>query len=208
MSRSFGIKELMDHNFKSQSLSPKWRSHLGNLQKNSSIMIIGPAKNGKTDYAMKLTKELANNGLSVFYNSFEEGKSATLQESAKRNNMQEVAGKVQFGNKMPYEQMMKRMKGTGSSNVLLIDSWDYMKLTAELYKTMRVELKRKMIIIISWADGKRPDDSEAKKIEHMCDAIITVREYKAKSVSRLGGNEVMHFKEKESNGHQASLFNL
>jgi hypothetical protein len=193
MSRSFGINDLINAKFKFVELDEKWQKHLGKIERNCTILIKGKAKNGKTDYCMKLTKQLASKGLHVYYNSCEEGKSATLQEAAVRNNMQDVAGKVHFGHKANFDQFMKRMSGPGSCAVGLIDSWDYMKLSAEQFKTLRNTCKNKMLIIVCWADGERPDDNECKKIEHMAGVLVSVRKYKATPVSRYGGNQVMSF---------------
>lgn len=207
MSRSFGINELINSNFKERPMSEAWRKHIGNLERNATIMIIGPAKNGKTDYAFKFIKDLALHGAQVFYNTSEEGKSSTIKETAIRNNMQLVSGKVMFGNRLTFDQLFAKMKKPRSGNVLVIDSWDYMNLTAEQFKTIRETLKHKMIILLCWADGKRPDNSEAKKIEHMADAIVTVKNWVAYPVSRFGGNEKMTtWVKKPTTGSQTNLF--
>jgi archaellum biogenesis ATPase FlaH len=207
MAKSFGINELLKTTFKVRPMSEVWRDHVGNLEYNCTIMIQGPAKNGKTDYTMKFCKELAAHGAKVFYNSSEEGKSGTLQETVKRNNMQDVLGKVNFGNRETFEAMFTRMKKPRSGNVLVIDSWDYMHLTAQQFKTLRETLKHKMIIILCWANGDRPDDGQAKKIEHMADVIIRVNNWVATPVSRFGGNNKMvTWLKKQDTGQQQTLF--
>jgi archaellum biogenesis ATPase FlaH len=155
MKRAFGINELIAHNFKHRVMSEAWQKHIGNIETNSTILIRGKPKNGKTDYCIKLCKELALNGAKVFYNSYEQGKSETLKQAIVRNNMQEVSGKVMFGDREPFDDLMIRMKQARSGNVLVIDSWDYMNLSKENFVYMRELLKRKMIIIICWADGNR-----------------------------------------------------
>lgn len=206
MSKSFGINDLINARFKYVELDEKWQKHLGKIERNCTILIKGPAKNGKTDYCMKLSKQLAQKGMRLYYNSYEEGKSATLQEAAIRNNLQEVAGRIYFGNKTPYEGLLKRMTGAGSPSAVLIDSWDYMKLTAAQFIAMRNQLKNKMIIIVCWADGPRPDESEAKKIEHMAGVLVSVKSYNAKSVSRYGGNQKMNFIDQALSIENGNLF--
>jgi predicted ATP-dependent serine protease len=204
--KSFGINDLLNAKFKYVELDEPWQKHLGKIEKNTTILIKGPAKNGKTDYCIKLTKQLAKKGLRIYYNSYEEGKSATLQEAAIRNDLQEVAGRVSFGNKTPFEVVLKRMTGPGSPSCVLIDSWDYMKLTAAQFIAMRNQLRYKLIIIVCWADGTRPDDGEAKKIEHMAGVLVSVRNYCAKSVSRYGGNQKMNFIDQQLQFTNGQLF--
>lgn len=196
MAKAFGINELLNTNFKHRETSAKWQNHIGHLQSNATILIIGPPKQGKSDYTMKLVKELALNGTKTFYNSSEEGKSSTLKENVIRNNMQEVAGKVIFGNREPFDKLLKRMQGPNSGGVLVLDSWDYMHLTEKKFQELRTALKNKMIIIICWAHGARPDSSEARKIEHHADVIVKVSNLTAIPVSRFGGNERLKFGER------------
>ena len=195
--RAFSISELLNANFKYRETGGNWQKHIGHLQHNATILVMGPPKNGKSDYCMKLVKDLAINKSRVFYNSFEEGKSSTLQENAIRNNMEDVIGMVQFGNREPFAELMARMKKPRSASVLVIDSWDYMHLTEKDFQTMRTELKNKMIIIICWAHGARPDNQQARKIEHHADVLVHVRNLAASSVSRFGGNERMKFGERK-----------
>ena len=207
MAKSFGVNDLINAKFKFVELDEKWQKHLGKIEKNCTILIKGPAKNGKTDYCIKLAKQLAQKGLRLYYNSCEEGRSATLQEAAIRNNLQDVAGRIFFGHKTSYEGCLKRMTGPGSPSALLIDSWDYMKLSSQQFIAMRTQLKNKMIIIICWADGLRPDDGECKKIEHMAAVLVSIKNFNAKSVSRYGGNKLLSFLDGNEKTRNGELFN-
>ena len=207
MARSFGINELINTNFKIRPMGTQWREHVGDLESNCTILIMGPAKNGKSDYCFKFSKDLALNGAQVFYNSSEEGKCSTLKENAIRNKMQEVSGKVMFGNRLNFTQLFKKMTKPRSGNVLVIDSWDYMNLTAMQFQELRETLKNKMIIVLCWAEGKRPDNGEAKKIEHMADVIVRVRDWVAHPISRFGGNKKMvTWVKAKDTGSQITLF--
>lgn len=186
--RAVGVKEFLARKFVTFDFDGQWEASFGKPERNFSMLVYGASGNGKTDFCVKLAKYCAGFGR-VYYNSFEEGVSKTLQNALKRNNMQEVAGKVVFGDRESYGDMMKRLGKRNSPHFIFIDSRDYMELTHGQYKKMRDQFPRKSFVVISWSKNGKPYGEHAKKIQYMVDIKVNVRQFKAYPRCRFGGNE-------------------
>lgn len=173
--------------FKTYDFEGPWRASFGEPEQNFKAIVYGDSGNGKTDFVVQLAKYLARFG-KVYYNSFEEGESLTLQQAFDRHDMWAMEGKVILGDREPFDLVIRRMKSRNSPRFCIIDSLDYMRLTVEDYKRFVDELPHKSIIIISWSAGKLPKSQAAKDIEYMVDVKIRVHEYKAYMKCRFGGN--------------------
>lgn len=189
MSRAIGIKDFYERKFVTYPFINQWKAHISTPERNFKAIIYGNSGNGKTDYAIKLSKYLAELGAKVYYNSFEEGISHTLQEAIMRNELIEVQGKITFGDKETLDEMIVRLKRKGSANVVVIDSRDYMNLTTDQYKRLVGMFPRKAFILLCWSSAGKPKGEYAKAIEYMCDVKIHVHNFVAYPRSRFGGNE-------------------
>lgn len=187
MSKAIGITDFMARKFDYYPFDGLWQAHLGLPEKNFSMIVFGHPGNGKTEYCIQLAKYMAQ-FTRVYFNSFEQGISKTLQDSLVRNNMQEVTGRVIFA-KETVEEMIVRLKGKASPMVVIIDSRDYINLTTEQYKRLIKLFPRKSFIIVCWESAGKPKSQYAKDIEYMVDIKVHVRGFKAHSRSRYGGNE-------------------
>jgi len=206
--RAIGIKEFYAKQFQTYGFTDQWLRHIGNPERNFKAIIYGLSGNGKTDYAIKLSKYVAQLGAKVYYNSFEEGISCTLQEAIIRNELIEVQGKITFGDKETLDEMIVRLKKRNSANVVVIDSRDYMNLTTEQYKHLVDLFPRKAFILLCWSAGGKPKGEYAKAIEYMCDIKIQVHHFTAHSRSRFGGNERFVIWDKQvKKGEQLILLN-
>ncbi len=206
MSRAIGIKEFYNKQFQTYNFSNDWLKHIGNPERNFKAIIYGLSGNGKTDYAIKFSKYLALLGAKVYYNSFEEGISCTLQDAIIRNELMEVQGKITFGDKETLDEMIHRLKKRNSANVIVIDSRDYMNLTTEQYKHLIDLFPRKAFILLCWSAGGKPKGEYAKAIEYMCDIKIQVYNFVAHPRSRFGGNEkFIIWNKNASKGEQLKL---
>lgn len=151
------------------------------------MLVYGQPGNGKTEFAIQLAKYMTNFAR-VYYNSFEQGISKTLQDALIRNKMQEVAGKIIFGDKENFQEMIVRLRKRNSPHVVIIDSRDYMQLTSEQYKKLVDTFPRKCFIVICWESARKPKGEHAKAIEFMVDIKVNVRSFLAHFRSRFGGN--------------------
>lgn len=186
--RSIGISEFIDRKFVTYPFTGEWAATFGEPERNMKVLIWGDPGHGKTEFCIKLAKYLAG-FTKVYYNSYEQGICKTLQDALIRNNMQEVTGRVVFGNQETFPQMMERLAGKNSPMVCIIDSRDYINLTTEQFKTMVDRFPRKCFILICWSTGGKPRGEYAKQIAYMCDVKIHVQNFKAHPRSRFGGNQ-------------------
>jgi hypothetical protein len=203
--RNYGIRDVHSWKFDHINLPAEWQKHLGNLPENFRMLIQGPSGHGKTEYLMQLTKMFALAGYKVSLNNVEQGRSASLQEAVIRNNMDEVPGgkwMLADGKQRTFEPWFKKLQRPNSGRIIALDSLDYMKLTLDDFKVLHERFPYKSIIIVCWDD---PMDIHAKKIKYMCDVKVRVRDYKARIMSRFGGNEPWVIWKKQLNG-QRQLF--
>lgn len=177
----------MSRNFVTYAFEGEWLQSFGEVERNFRMLLYGDSGNGKTEFVVKLAKYLAGFG-KVYLNSFEQGLSKSLQAAFIRNNMQEVSGKLIIGDKDDFAQVKRRMGSRNSPKFCIIDSLDYMNLSAEQYKELVEDYPHKSFIIICWSAGRKPKMQAAKDIEYMADIKVRVHEFKAYPRSRFGGN--------------------
>ena len=185
--RSYGVKDFLAKKFDTLAFDGKFEQAFGRPEKNFRMLIWGNPKNGKTEFCMQLAKYLTQHG-TVYYNSFEQGLSETLQQCIQRNNMLDVSGEISFGDRTPLEVMIAKLKNRGSAKFVIIDSRDYMELSQEQYKMLVDLFPNKSFVIICWERNKHPRGEHAKAIQYMVDIAVWVKDFVAYPRSRFGGN--------------------
>jgi len=203
--RAIGITDFLARNFNSYAFEGVFKDHLGEPEQNFKMIVYGSPGNGKTEYCIQLAKYLASFA-KVYYNSFEQGISKTLQDAIKRNDLTSVKGKIMFGNRERLDEMIKRLKSKGSPRIIIIDSRDYMNLTAEEFKLLIGTFPRKSFIVVCWEGGGKPKGEHAKAMEFMCDIKVRVVGFRAHPSSRFGGNKDYVIWDKKATNSQSSLF--
>jgi hypothetical protein len=188
MNRKIGVKDFLDKKFITYEFGDEFKESFGEPEKNFTMLVYGHPGNGKTEFCIKLAKYLCK-FTKVYYNSYEQGISKTLQDALKRNHMNEVSGKITFGDKEPFDEMIKTLGKKNAPQVVFIDSRDYMNLTGEQYRTLIKAHPRKSFIIICWESGGKPKGEHAKAIEYMVDIKVQVKDFKAFPRCRFGGNK-------------------
>lgn len=159
MSKAIGITDFLNRKFDYYPFEGIWQAHLGLPEKNFRMIVFGHPGNGKTEYCMQLTKYMAR-FTRVYFNTFEQGISKTLQDSLIRNTMQEVSGRAIFA-KETVDEMTERLRIKGSPMVVVIDSRDYINLTTEQYKKLIKAFPRKSFIIVCWESAGKPKSQYA-----------------------------------------------
>lgn len=185
--RAIGVGDLINKNFVTYDFTGEWADSFGEVERNFRMLLYGDSGNGKTEFVVQFAKYLAGFG-KVYLNSFEQGLSKSLQTAFIRNDMMEVAGDLIIGDKDSFTEIMRRMGARNSPKFCIIDSLDYMNLTAEQYKELVETYPHKSFVIVCWSAGRKPKMQAAKDIEYMADIKVRVHEYKAYPRSRFGGN--------------------
>jgi hypothetical protein len=197
--RAIGVEDFMTKKFVTLDFDGKWRDTLGEPEANFRMLVYGHPGNGKTEFCMQFAKYLCKFDKKVYFNSFEQGISKSLQTCLERNKMREVKGKIIFGNKESLEEMTSRLSNRNSPHFVFIDSRDYMNLTKEHYISLVERFPHKSFIIICWEDAQKPKGTHAKAIEYMADIKVHVKRFKAYPRSRFEGNQVYTIWDKPTN---------
>lgn len=134
--RAIGITQFLDKTFEVYDFKDAWLESFGEPEKNFIMSIYGGSGNGKTEFAMQLTKYLAS-FTKVLYCSYEQGISKSLQDAIKRNDMEDLKGKVMFASGGIFDDLVERLKRRASAKIVIIDSLDYAKLTLDQFKILK-----------------------------------------------------------------------
>lgn len=187
--KTIGVFQLNQKKFDLLPFTGHWKDTMGEPEDNFSCIIYGNSGDGKTTFTVQLVKYLCTLGLTVGYVSEEEGISATMQKAFQRVNMHEVSGKITLIEQATYQDILDYFTKRGSADVLVLDSLDYLSITKQQYQELRGRLKKKIIIMLSWATGRKPLTQAARDIEYMVGIKLLVKQYIVYPRSRFGGNQ-------------------
>lgn len=186
--RTLGTKQFIDKKFQVLPFEGIYKDSFGQPEDNFSMIIYGESGNGKTEGEVIICKELTKYG-NVYFNSKEQGFSKSLQDAWIRNSLDEVDGKVQLAHKEPYEKMIARLKRKQSAKIVFLDSIQHSHLTYQMWIEMRALFPKKIFILISHSEGRRPQGAAAKAIEYDVDIKVFVKDFVMYVRSRYGGGK-------------------
>ena len=181
-----GVRELLSMKFDTLPFEGEWYDAFGTPERRGVWMVWGNTGNGKTSFVMQLCKELCRFGR-VAYDSLEEGACLTMQNTLKRFNMLEVNRRFLLLDAEPLEQLSLRMKRQKSPDFVVIDSFQYTRISYGQYIEFKEAHRNKLIIFISHASGKNPEGRPAKKAAYDASLKIYVEGYRAFSKGRFIG---------------------
>ena len=180
----------------------EWNESFGEPERSGVWLIFGHPGNGKTDFAIQLSKYLTQFG-NVAYNTLEEGARKSFQMALKRNNMHLVAKSfVILSEDMSH--LRKRLSKRKSADIIIVDSFQHAGITKTEYKDLKKEFPTKLFIFLSHADGRHPEGRPAKFAKYDADVKIFVQGFEAFITSRYGGGEpfiIWNEGAAEHNGH-------
>lgn len=174
--------------FKTLPFEGIYKEMFGEPEDNFSMIIYGESGSGKTEIEVIIAKEMTKYG-KVYFNSNEQGVSKSLQDSFVRNNVHDISGMLQLVDKEDIESMIIRLKRKQSAKIVLIDSVQHSKLTYERWKEIRAMFPKKIFILISHSEGRRPAGAAAKAIEYDVDIKCHVKNFIIYTRSRFGGGK-------------------
>lgn len=200
MKRAYSIQNISDAKFKTIELDGEWSDAIGTPELTGSWFIYGAPKNGKTTFALQLSKYLTKFGR-VAYNSIEEGLSLTMQMAMERVRMSEIGSRLILLEKEDTNELMARLRRHKSPDIIVIDSVQFMELKWTEYKKLKETFPNKLFIYISHIEGKQPEGNVAKRIWRDANVYFKIEGFRAFPVSRYGGGEYIDVCREKANAY-------
>jgi len=185
--RAYSIRNILDAKFETLELEGEWKEAIGTPELTGSWVIYGPPKNGKTSFAMLLSKYLTKFRRGA-YNSIEEGVGLSIKMALKRLNMIEAGGKLVFINK-EIGELIDYLSKHKSPDIVIMDSIQFMELTFKEYKKLKSMFPHKLFIYISHIEGRQPEGLAARKIYKDANVVFKIDRFMAFPTSRYGGGK-------------------
>lgn len=190
--KAYSPTDLQRMNIPTVALSDEWARALGSPSDSGVWLVWGASGSGKTSFAAQLLKEFASLGYRTAYNSLEQGASLSMRQTIERAGMHEVAGRFYLLSE-DMETLSERLKRKQSPDVVVIDSLQYTGLTYREYVKFKRLHPRKLIILISHAEGANPEGRTAKRIQYDAEMKIFVEGYRAVSKGRYFGADGAYY---------------
>lgn len=186
--KGLGVKQFLQMTFTRMPLSEEFAPIMGDLPYNFVGIVYGEPGHGKTEFCIRLAKELARHD-KVAWLSYEQGHSASLQNSIIRNKIDEIAGSIVFQDPLKkmevegniYESLVCYLKKRSTPRFIFIDSVDYTRMSVDDFYDLSKKFKEKKgIIFIAHAEGGKIKEKVGRKIEHDGEFGIFVKNYIAR----------------------------
>ena len=180
-----------------EGLDPTLTAHIAGagLEDAFDMIIYGASGNGKSNYtAQILTGLMLALQCRCEYVAYEEAHGKTIRDTLiERANMLELVGNsLVIVDHYTFEELDAAMSKKKSAKIWVIDSLQASRFTqAQIEDLRRKHVKgkrRKILIMISWSDGKLPQGAAAKAIEYNADIKVRVDRLVAFPKSRFQGN--------------------
>jgi len=188
--KAYSYTDIEKRKFKMLELSGEWKTHLGNMERSGSVLILGDSGDGKTTYALQMTKAISPVE-KVLYNSAEEGIRASFKRSLLLNNMKVVKSRFKYV-KESYDELWERLSMKRQPKVVIIDSAQYFfrgKSIKDYFKLVET-YSTTLFIFISHINKGMPKGSVANEIYWDCQNRILVSDFAAHiTKSRCGADE-------------------
>lgn len=186
--RALTVNDIRDYKPLVLPFENEWLASIGSPELKGGWIIWGNSANGKTRFALKLAKYMAN-FVRVAYDSLEEGLSLSMQKAIIDVGMSDVKRSFVLLDKETVPMLRERLTKQRSPQVVIIDSLQYTGMTYKDYTTLINDFPHKLFILVSHADGREPRGNVGKAIKYDAFVKIYVEGYKAFAQSRYGGGE-------------------
>ncbi|ETK04626.1 hypothetical protein T229_07990 [Tannerella sp. oral taxon BU063 isolate Cell 5] len=186
MKKGLTARNVLATKFNTLGFDGVWRDAVGDPQLTGSWIIYGDTKNGKTTFAMMLSKYLSGFGR-VAYNSVEEGNSRTIQMAVDRAGLLEAGARWMLLDRESKDELCERLRRQRSADIVFIDSVQFMDLKFSEYKDLKRRFPTKLFVYISHVDGRRPSTPTALRILRDANVAFRIEGFKAFPTSRYGG---------------------
>lgn len=181
-----GVREMLSIKYDVMDFDGAWRDAFGTPERRGVWIIWGNSGSGKTTFALQLCKYLCRFGR-VAYDSLEEGACLTMQNAIRRVGMMEVNRRFLLIDNEDPERLSARLSRQKSPDIVVVDSFQYTRMTYRQYIDFKERHRRKLIIFISHADGQMPSGRAAKGVMYDASLKIYVEGFRAFSKGRFVG---------------------
>lgn len=197
MAKTIGLEQLGKKVYRViEGLPPSVTASLGDVEDCFDAIVYGKSGNGKTNFTIALLKELILAlDCRAEYVSYEEGHGKTIRDAMLyRHNMFDAVGnRLVITDHLTYDELFKKMARKHSAKVWVIDSLQASHLTFEQCENLKrrfvLSRKKKIILYISWAEGRVPQGAVAKAVEYYANIKMMVDRFVMWPKSRFGGNK-------------------
>lgn len=170
MKRALSVRDILDKRYRTFPFEGKWQEAFGEPERAGVWFIWGNSGNGKSSFVMQLCKELCKYDR-VLFDSLEEGSCLTVQNSLRLHGMAEVSRRLAFVQE-DMEALKARLRQHKSHNIVVVDSFQYTRMTYRDYIALKEAFPEKLFIFISHANGKNPRGDAAVGV--MYDATLKI----------------------------------
>lgn len=164
----------------------EWYDAFGRPEYPSLWFIWGKSANGKTTFTLKLCRELARYGR-VVYNSLEEGDNLTFVRTMRLTGLAEVRKRFVLVPGEDMEAFSRRLSRPKSPDIAVIDSLQCTDMGIKSFREFARRHGDKMIIVVSRADGNKPQGRTAGSVMYDAQQKIHVDGFRAFSHGRSHG---------------------
>lgn len=179
------VRDILDKKYNTFPFEGKWKEAFGTPERTGVWFIWGGSGNGKTSFVMQLCKELCKYDR-VVYDSLEEGACLTVQNNLRIHGMSEVSRRLAFIQE-DMEALKTRLRQHKSYNIVVVDSFQYTRMSYRDYISLKEAFPNKLFIFISHAKGKNPKGDAAESVMYDATLKIWVEGGKAFSKGRFIG---------------------
>ena len=192
--RALTVSNVYSKKFKTITLSDKWRAAIGKPEFSGSWFIYGPPKQGKTSFAMMLSKYLTSHG-KVLYVTAEEGIKLAFKLAMKRNKMEDVDGKwftIDSKAIPTVSDLIQMLNRQRSPSIVFVDSVWFYRMKQTEYRQLKQLFPNKLFVYVSHVNNNgEPKGATADEIWRDAMVYFTVKGFRAFPVSRYGGGEAI-----------------
>ena len=123
------------------------------------------------------------------YDSLEEGASLTMKNALMTAGMQDVARRFVLLDRENMQLLSARLGKHKSPDIVVIDSFQYTKMSFKDYEAFKERHANKLLIFVSQADGNKPAGRTAVSVMYDASLKIFVSGFRAISKGRYFGSK-------------------
>lgn len=197
MGKSIGLEQLSRKVYRTiEGLDVEFTQSLGEMEDAWDAIIFGKSGNGKTNFTIVLLKALIKAlDCRAEYVSYEEGHGKTMRDAMiyRHNMLEEVGNRLMLTDHLNFEELKRKMSRKQSAKIWVIDSLQASHLSFEQCEQIKrlfvLSRKKKIVIYVSWAEGRNPEGAVAKAVEYYASIKLHVDRLVVFPKSRFGGNK-------------------